>query len=98
DTDPASNHLTFTNLTAQYVSQATTNPIPWDDSNRGPTTGIIIRGSNNILQNSTIAFSSGNGVCVGGSNNTVQNCVIHDVDYAGGDGAGIHVEGSNQLV
>lgn len=98
DTDAASNHLTLSGLSAQYVSQSTTNPLPWDDNNPPGTSGILLNGSYNVLQNSTIAFSSGNGVSVTGSHDTVQNCVIHDVDYAGGDGAGVHVSGSSQVV
>jgi probable HAF family extracellular repeat protein/parallel beta-helix repeat protein len=98
DTNSSSSHLTLAALNAQYVSHATANPLPWDDSNRGASSGIVIDGSYNVLQNSTIAFSSGNGVYVSGSHSTVQNCVIHDVDYAAGDGAGIHINGSNQLV
>ena len=50
-------------------------------------TGIIIRGSNNILENSEIGFSAGNGVLLQGNNaslaagNVVTNNLIHDVDY-----------------
>jgi len=98
DTNAASSHLQIRNLTARYVSQMTIDPIPWDGQNRGSGTGIILNGNNNVLANSTIAFSSGDGVYVAGSSNSVQNCVIHDVDYAGGDEAGIEVEGSRQQI
>ena len=98
DTDAASNHLTIGNINAQYVSQEMLNPIPWDGHNRGASTGIILNGSNNVLQDSTIAYSSGDGVFVGGSDNVVWRCNIHDVDYAGGDEAGIVVSGARQKI
>ena len=59
-------------------------------------TGIIIRGSNNILENSEIGFSAGNGVLLEGNNksfssgNVVTNNLIHDVDYMCLDEAGIN--------
>ena len=59
-------------------------------------TGIIIRGSSNVLKNSEIGFSAGNGVLLQGNNtslstgNVVTNNVIHDVDYMCLDEAGIN--------
>lgn len=98
DTSASSNHLIFSGLSAKYVSQSTDNPLPWDDSTPAGRSGILLNGSYNVLQNSTIAFSSGNGIYVNGSYDTVQNCTIHDVDYAGSDCAGIRVEGLGQIV
>ena len=98
DTSSASNHLLLGSLNAQYVSQQMLNPIPWDDHNRAATSGILLNGTNNLLQNSTIAYSSGDGVYLGGSFNTVQNCTISDVDYGGGDESGIEIGGSHQQV
>jgi probable HAF family extracellular repeat protein len=98
DTNSASTHLTLSNLTARYVSQQMDNVSPWDRHNLGSHSGILLNGSNNILQNSTIALSSGNGVWVGGTNNTVQGNTIHDVDWSGGDEAGITITGHNQQV
>ncbi|HEY2585578.1 MAG TPA: right-handed parallel beta-helix repeat-containing protein [Tepidisphaeraceae bacterium] len=98
DTNASSNHLTINGIAAQYVSQAMMNPFPWDDHDRSEPTGVQLNGSNNVLENSTIAFSSGDGVNVSGANNLVQNNQIHDVDYGGGDQSGIEVEGSNQQI
>ena len=98
DTNAGSNHLNLSGLSAQYVSHDTIDPMPWDQNDLGAGSGIQLNGTFNVLQSSTIAFSSGNGVCVTGSHNTVRNCVIHDVDYAGGDGAGVRVQGSGQVV
>jgi len=98
DTDASSNHVTISNINAQYVSHEMLNPVPWDGHNRGASTGIVLNGSNNVLQNSTIAYSSGDGVYVGGWDNVVWQCTIHDVDYAGGDEAGIEVAGARQRI
>ena len=68
------------------------NPIGW--VNGAATTGIIILGTNNTLQNSTILHSSGNGVFLGGSSNSVRNCTMRAfVDYSGNDAAAIAVNG-----
>jgi probable HAF family extracellular repeat protein len=98
DSNSSSSSLTLSSLSAQYVSQSTVDPFPWDSNSTDQGFGIQLNGSNDILQNSTIAFSSGDGVYVSGSNDTVQNCTIDDVDYAGGDGAGITVVGSDQQI
>jgi probable HAF family extracellular repeat protein/parallel beta-helix repeat protein len=98
DTNAGSNHLTLNGINAQYISQAMMNPFPWDDHDRAEPTGIQLNGTNNVLENSAIAFSSGDGVNVSGSNNLIQNNQIHDVDYGGGDQSGIEVEGSNQQI
>lgn len=98
DTNAASNHLLISNINATAVSQAMLDPVPWDDKNRQDTTGILLNGYNNVLQNSTISYSSGDGVFVSGSYNTVQNCTISNVDYAGGDESGIEVSGAHQQI
>lgn len=99
DTSASSTHITLNGITARYVSQAMNEPFSWDAHNYGQaSTGILLNGTQNLLQNSTIAYSSGDGVYVSGSSNIVQNNTIHDVDYAGGDEAGIEVAGSNQQI
>ena len=98
DSNSSSSHLTINNLTAQYVTSGTSDPVPWNDHNLAQTSGILLNGTDEVLENSTIAFSAEDGVYVSGSNNLVQDCVIHDVDYAGGDWAGIEIAGSNQQV
>ena len=98
DTSSASTHNTINGVQALYVSHfGRTAP---SDGNlwllHMEDTGIIIRGSNNILENSEIGFSAGNGVLLQGANasfsagNVVANNVIRDVDYAGVDCAGVN--------
>lgn len=99
DTNAASTHITLNGITAQYVSQSMNDPFPWDPHDYGmASTGVLLNGTQNVLENSTIAFSSGDGVYVSGSNNLVQNNTIHDVDYGAGDQAGIEVAGNNQQI
>jgi hypothetical protein len=65
-------------------------------------TGLILNGTNNVLRNSTIAYSAGNGVTLLGASNRVQNCVIHDVDYAqldcGAVGTGLGADSVGQVI
>lgn len=66
-------------VNAQYVSHITTiqGDFQWSES------GIILNGTGNTLENSTIEYSSGNGVTVVGqaSNITITNNLIYNVDY-----------------
>lgn len=98
DTSASSHDITLGNLTAQYVSQATIDPNPFADKLGPPTTGIMLAGTNIVLRDSTIAFSSGNGVALAGSSDTVQNCFIHDIGYSGGDAAAVLIQGDNNRV
>lgn len=62
------------------------------------TTGIIVRGTDNVVRDSEISWSAGNGIALLGNRNTVTNNVIHDVDYSGGRGAGVRLAGNDQTV
>lgn len=95
NTSSSSHDLSLANLNAQYISQATIDPNPFAAKSATPTTGILLNGNNIALTDSTIAWSSGNGVAITGSDDTVQNCFIHDVGYAGGDESAILFRGSN---
>lgn len=97
NTSPTSTHNTIDGIQALYVShfeQASGAQTLWTPHMED--TGIILRGNNNILENSEIGFSAGNGVLLEGNNtsldtgNVVTNNVIHDVDYMCLDGAGIN--------
>jgi len=61
-------------------------------------TGIQLRGSNHILRNSTIGFSSGNGVLLEGSGHLVDRNLIHDVNYQSTYASGVRLNGSNHRV
>jgi parallel beta-helix repeat protein len=90
----SSNHLLINGITAQYVSHFENYNGNWlptfaDGSSVIGSTGIVLDGGYDTIENSTIAYSAGDGIFLGGSNNTVFNNVIHDVDYLGLTCAGI---------
>jgi hypothetical protein len=98
---------TLTGLTVSYPSHVMTiskdpnqvTSASCDNLGGGDTTtGIMVRGTGNTVQNSTIQHSAGNGVALIGSGNTVTNNVIHDVDYSGGRPAGVYLLGDNQVI
>jgi hypothetical protein len=94
-TSSSSTAVVINHITAQYVSQFSLSPtgflLP-------TTTGIILAGSNDVLENSVIVDSAGDGVYVSGSHVTVSNNLIHDVDYAGVDAAPIRIGGYADLI
>jgi hypothetical protein len=96
-TNAASSHLLLSNLNVSYVSHFTIQPVGWQLGNPQQS-GIQINGTSIILQDTTIAYSAGDGVFLGGSGNTVQKCLIHDTDYNAGDWAPIFVLGNDNLV
>ncbi|MBP3962605.1 fibronectin type III domain-containing protein [Paenibacillus lignilyticus] len=82
-----SNNNIMDGIDAKYVTHTNTPGYAWGDD----TTGIQIKGNNNVLKNSQVAYSSGNCVVVTGSGNSVVNNEIHECDYNGTDDAGIYV-------
>lgn len=86
NTDTNSSNIVLNEINAQYVSQFLTQTDGWSQPY---ACGILMAGNGDILENSEIAYSCGDGVFVSGSYDRVTNCVIHDVDTDGGDGAGI---------
>jgi hypothetical protein len=62
------------------------------------SSGILINGSNNVLKNSVISFSAGNGVSLTGSGHMVINNLIRHTGYAGNYASGISLSGTDQLV
>jgi len=63
-----------------------------------PDSGIVLNRSGNILRNSTIAWSAGNGVALMGSGNTVQNNLIVNTGYTGDFASGINLFGAGHEV
>lgn len=106
NTNSSSANNTLNGINAQYVSQFTDLPdVPgypnsyWFDYLS--TSGIVINGTGNVLENSTIACSAGNGVALLGSNNTIKNNLIQYVDYAANNLAGVSLSfgvGSNNEI
>jgi hypothetical protein len=60
--------------------------------------GIVVTGSGNVLRDSEIAFSVGDGVLVGGEHNAIINCWLHDLDYLGCYGTPAKLSGTGHLL
>jgi hypothetical protein len=88
NTDANTTGLTLEGLNAQYVYQDTTVINPYSDN--VDNSGIILNGSDNVLENSVIRYSSANGVTLLGTGNSVLNCVVSDTDYAGNNASTIN--------
>ena len=98
NTDAASSNDVIDGIAGRYVSHNMAIPDPWFDQDHPHTTGIILSGGGDVLENSTIDFSSGDGAFIGGSDDTVQNCTFSNIDYAAGEEAGVFVLGTNATV
>jgi hypothetical protein len=61
-------------------------------------TGIMVKGRDNILENSVIQFSTCNGVLVTGEHNRVINNLISDVGYLVNTCSGVFLSGTDQTV
>jgi Fe-S cluster biosynthesis and repair protein YggX len=88
-TTSSSNTVVVDGISAKYVSHFMT--VPYDKSLTGTQyggiygahsndTGIILAGPNNILKNSTISYSAGNGVAIA-SGGLVDNNLIFNINY-----------------
>lgn len=86
NTDSNSSNIVLNQINAQYVSQFLSQPDGWSQPY---ACGILLAGTGDLLENSEIAYSCGDGVFVSGAYDRVTNCIVHDVDSNGGDGAGI---------
>ena len=60
--------------------------------------GLVLAGTNNVLRNSVIAYSTGDGVSVFGASNRVENCVIHDCDTSASDCAPVVCTGVGHVI
>ena len=94
-TDGGSSNTVINHLRATYLSQFTWQNIGYQQPDNS---GIMLFGNNSVLENSTIAWSAGDGVIVRGNNVRVTQNVIHDIDYNAGDSAGVRVFGSNDTI
>ena len=89
-TNASSSHDVLNSVNSKYLSHFQTAQYDTSlyaagiyDANHRFDSGILLHGSNNTLENSTLQQSAGNGVNVDGTNNTVHNVLIHDVGYSG---------------
>jgi hypothetical protein len=106
-TDKDSYNNTIDRINAKYVSHFTSLPTASSDPTGNNFTilqvhvsdsGIIVNGSGNILQNSTISYSAGAGIALEGNNNTIRNNLIQYVDYIGDYASGVDLDGDNNII
>ena len=94
-TGSKSSNTVINGISAQYVSQLAVIPQGWYIR---PTQGIMLFGSNSVLENSTIAWSTGPGVLSAGTGNIIKNNVIHDTVTSGGNTGAIQLSASYDTV
>ncbi len=75
----ASNNI-FDQLNIKYITHSYDCSGNWQYQWNGRS-GIILSGTNNILKNSKIVYSSASAVSLGGKGNKVINCFIHEINY-----------------
>jgi uncharacterized protein (TIGR03437 family) len=78
--DPQSQYLVLDGLQCQYIAHVAL-PLDRGSYSAGYASGVLLSGTNNVLRNSTVAFSSGTGVFLEGTGQRVFNNVIRDTDY-----------------
>ena len=92
-----SQHCLVEGVKASYISHsrggATINHLPADEGD-----GVSISGEDNVLRDSEIGWSAGNGVSLGGKHNSVVNCYIHDCDYFGSYNTLVAMQGEENTV
>ena len=110
--DENSAHNVIEGIQASYISHYTTLPPPEAGvvvADQGSDfaalvaahvadSGLIIKGSYNVVKDSVLAYSAGNGVLLAGSYNTVDNNVIHDTGYMGSYATAVYIVGHHQTV
>ena len=82
------NHIIVDGLDARYLNHFTDVSghffFQWP-----PATGMVIAGSDNVIQNCRVQFSAGNGISLQGLRHRCLNNLVLDTDYASVDCAGI---------
>jgi hypothetical protein len=106
-TDENSSHNTLDRINAKYVSHFTDLPPAADDPTgdqysiiqvHRSDTGIIINGTGNTVENSTIEYSAGAGIALEGTGNVLRNNLIQHIDYIGNYSSGIDLDGNNNTI
>lgn len=92
NSNAASAHMVINKMSASYLMHWMVQP-----TGHAPltSTGIALNGAVDLLENSQINFSAGDGVYMAGSGSRVTNCVISNTDYGGTDAAPVRVYAAN---
>jgi len=95
NTSSSSSHDVINHIGAYYTGQFLMNVNGWSE----PTNlGIVLAGSYDVLENSTVAYSAGDGVYVTGYGSVVSNNTVRDTDYSASDAAAIRVKTSGVTI
>jgi hypothetical protein len=91
------NFITVDNIRSTYANHSVAHQTyRWQGVGMTRQMGLKLTGTNNILRDSEISYSSSQGVWIG-ANGRVENCYIHHIGYDGGWGAGIDLWGEDQV-
>jgi hypothetical protein len=92
-TTAAANHIVLDGLDVQYPSHFSDLSghffLQW-----GQNTGLIVSGSDCVVQNCRVRYSAGNGITLLGRRNRAVNNLIEDVAYMPIDASGINTGGA----
>jgi hypothetical protein len=109
-TSDRSSGIIIDGVRAKYVSHHMTLPPPPESEKayeaddamflaaHAHDTGIQLRGSNNVLKNSVIDWSSGNGVLLEGNNHQVTNNIIVNTNYQATYAAPVRINGNGHQI
>jgi hypothetical protein len=93
----ATNFITVDNIRSTYANHSVAHQTyRWQGVGMTRQMGMKLTGTNNVLTDSEISYSSSQGVWIG-ANGRVENCYIHHIGYDGGWGAGIDLWGEDQV-
>jgi hypothetical protein len=96
-TDESSSYNTIDRMTADYVyHNIGASAFGWDGETF--SSGIILKGGNNIFKNSTVSNSSNNGITILGHDNAVINCHVCNCNYNGSQATGILFNGQRSFL
>ena len=109
-TSDRSSGIIIDGVRAKYVSHHMTLPPPPESEKayeaddamflaaHAHDTGIQLRGNNNVLKNSVIDWSAGNGVLLEGNNHQVTNNIIVNTNYQATYAAPVRINGNGHQI
>ncbi|CAH1192465.1 hypothetical protein PAECIP111891_00313 [Paenibacillus allorhizoplanae] len=92
--DGSTNNCLLQGLVSKYISHNKLNTLANEQTNLG----IILDGTNNVIRDSELAYSSGSLVTVKGTSNHVINSYIHDGGYVPDWEGLVNLKGLNSLI
>jgi len=94
--DSTSGNLSLSHLNIQYAAQF--RELTEGTEEMESQSAVLLQGNDDQFLDNTIAYTAGHGLFLQGSGDLVSGNTIHDIDYDGGNGAPINIQGSDQTV